>query len=82
MAGAALIQQGVERRRAIFTYIKTYIKDNGYGPSVDEITEGIGVKSKTAVRSHLTNMLAQGVITMQPGKYRSIRIPDGRKVPS
>lgn len=82
MAGAALIAQGVERRKAIFTFVKDYIKANGYGPSVDEITDGIGVKSKTAVRHHLTNMLEQGVITMVPGKYRSIRIPDARKTPS
>ncbi len=82
MAGQALIQQGVDRRRAIFTFVKAFIKENGYGPSVEEITEGVGVKSKTAVRHHLANMLEQGVISMTPGKYRSIRIPDGRKLPS
>lgn len=81
MAGAALIQQGVERRQAIFTFVKDYIRENGYGPSVDEITAGIGITSKTAVRHHLTNMIEQGVITSTPGKYRSIRVPDGRRVP-
>lgn len=81
MAGAALIQQGVERRKAIFAFIKEYIKVNGYGPSVDEITEGVGVTGKTAIRHHLTNLVEQGVIEMTPGKYRSIRVPDKRRVP-
>lgn len=82
MAGPALIQQGLERRRAIFVFVKGYIKENGFGPSLEEITEGVGVKSKTAVRHHLSNMIEQGVVTITPGKYRSIRIPDGRKMPT
>lgn len=81
MAGQVLIQQGVERRKAIFAFIKDFIKENGYGPSVDEITEGVGVRSKTAVRHHLAKLMDQGVVTATPGKYRSLRVPDGRKVP-
>lgn len=82
MAGTELIQQGVDRRRAIYAFVKDFIKENGYGPSIDEITTGIAVQSKTAVRHHLTKMIEQGVITMTPGKYRSIRVPDGRRLPT
>lgn len=81
MAGQALIDQGVDRRKAIFKFCKDFIKENGYGPSVAEITSAVGLASKTAVRYHLALMLEQGVITMQPGVYRSIRIPDGRRQP-
>lgn len=81
MAGQALLDQGVKRRREIFDFAKGYIKEHGYGPSVDEMAKAVGLASKTAVRYHLKQMIEQGVITMETGKYRSLRIPDGRRKP-
>lgn len=79
MAGKDLLKQGLDRRQAIYEFCKSFIKENGYGPSIEEITNAVGLASKTGVRHHLNNLITQGVITMTPGKYRSLRIPDGRK---
>lgn len=73
MAGAATLAQGVDRRQSIVTFLQKYLKENGYGPSVEEISSGVGV-GKTAVRHHLVILKEDGHITMDPNRYRSIRL--------
>lgn len=81
MAGAKLITQGIERRRAIMRFIKGYLKKNGFSPSIEEIAIAVDLSSKTAVRHHLEILVADGQLAMTPGKYRSIRIAEQRKPP-
>jgi repressor LexA len=82
MASTELVQQGLDRRREIFTYIKDYIRQYGYGPSLTEIADHVGPLSRSTVRYHLVALAKQGLVTTEPGKYRSLRVPDGRRVPS
>lgn len=82
MAGAATIAQGIDRRRKIVAFIKRYIAKNGFAPSIEEIAEGVELSSKTAVRHHLQKLVQDGHVTMQAGKYRSLRViepKDGSK---
>lgn len=74
MAGPGLIEQGVTRRRAIMRFVKAYIKKNGFAPSIEEITEGVGLLSKTATRNHLAILKDTGHVTWTDGKYRSLRV--------
>jgi len=79
MAGAATIAQGKERRKKIMSYVKSYTRKHGFAPSIEEIAEGVGLESKTAVRHHLAILAEDGKVTMQPGKYRSLRVVDPPK---
>lgn len=79
MAGAKLIAQGIERRRAIMRFIKDYLRKNGFAPSIEEIAEAVELSSKTAVRHHLEILVDEGAIQMTPGKYRSLRVMDKPK---
>lgn len=74
MAGAQTIAQGIDRRRKIVTFIRAYVKKNGFAPSIEEIADGVALASKTAVRHHLQKLQEDGVITMQSRKYRSLRL--------
>lgn len=74
MAGAATIAQGIDRRRKIVAFVRAYIKKNGFAPSIEEIADGVKLASKTAVRHHLQKLEEDGVVTMQAGKYRSLRV--------
>lgn len=74
MAGAATIAQGIDRRRKIVAFVRKYIGKNGFAPSIEEIAVGVSLSSKTAVRHHLEKLREDGIVTMQPGKYRSLRI--------
>lgn len=74
MAGEALLKQGKDRRAAILKFTRAYIRKNGYGPSVAEIADGVGLASKTAVRHHLEILQDEGKVTVTPGVYRSLRL--------
>ena len=74
MASSALIAQGIDRRRAILRFVKKYVATHGFAPSVEEITEGVGLSSKTATRHHLDVLKENGDVTWTPGKYRSLRL--------
>lgn len=79
MAGAALMAQGVARRRAIVRFVKGYWRRHGYAPSVAEIAVGVELSSKTAVRHHLGVLQRENKIKMEPGVYRSVRIVEKKK---
>lgn len=79
MAGSALLAQGIDRRRAILKFVRGYIKKNTIPPSIEEIAEGVGLASKTAVRHHLDILREEKWVAWTDGKYRSLRvINDGR----
>jgi SOS-response transcriptional repressor LexA len=73
MASRELIAQGKARRQEILTYIAEHTTEHGFAPSVAEIADTVGI-NKTAVRHHLGILVDEGVITIAPGKNRSIRI--------
>ena len=70
---AELVDQGIARRESMLAFLRTYIERNGYPPSMAEIAEEEGI-AKSAVRHHLYRLQRDGLITMTPNKYRSIRV--------
>lgn len=79
MAGSALMAQGIDRRRAILRFVRTYVRKNSIPPSFQEIAEGVGLGSRTAVRHHLDILRDEKWVNWTEGKYRSLRvINDGR----
>lgn len=53
-------------------YIKTYIAEHGFAPSIPEIASGTGLSSTNSTRAHLLVLSEQGYIAMQPGRARTI----------
>lgn len=64
-------------KEAILLFIKNYIKEHGYSPSVREIGEGVGLKSTSSVYDHLKKMMELGMIESDAkwGSPRAIRVP-------
>ena len=59
----------------ILEFIKSYITQHGYAPSYKEIGEGVKLKSKCTVYSHVQKLIAFGEIeTDHPGSPRAIRL--------
>lgn len=73
MAGALLIAQGIDRRRAILRFIRDYIRRHGFSPSVNEVAAGVKLRSHTAVRHHIDILIDEGYLAVTEGKYRSLR---------
>ena len=71
-----MTDKGELRRIKILKFIKSYIKKNGYSPSYEEIKEGVGLKSKCSVYTHIKKMLDMGMLeTDAEGAARAIRVP-------
>ncbi|NLJ94051.1 MAG: transcriptional repressor LexA [Clostridiaceae bacterium] len=65
-----------ETREKVFQFIKKYIEEKSYSPSVRDICNGVGIKSTSTVHNHLNHLNKDGRITYSDGKRRAIVIPE------
>jgi len=63
-----------ERQLEIYDFIRMYVDENGYSPSLTEIGKKVGLKSKSTVFGHLERMEQKKMIKRVPGIPRSISI--------
>ncbi len=60
----------------VLQFIKNYIADMGWAPSVREIASAISATSTGTVTYHLDKLEIQGYIVRMPRTARAIRITD------
>ena len=63
-----------EKHKLIFEFIKAYMKIHGVAPSYSVIAKGIGLKSKSNVHRIIHVLQDEGLLTVKPHKFNSIRI--------
>lgn len=61
------------KEQAVYEYICTVIRKNGYSPSVRDIKAALGIKSTSTVHSYLERLEAKGYIVKEQGKSRTLR---------
>lgn len=63
--------------KVILNYIKTYIWEHGYPPSVREIGIGVALKSTSSAQAHIKKLIELGELETDAGiAYpRALRIP-------
>ncbi len=64
-----------KRQKEILDFLKTFIDENGYSPSFEEICAAFGYTSLATVHEHLTNLATKGYIRKADRKSRSIEFP-------
>ncbi len=64
------------KQQEILNYLKDYIRDKGFPPSVREIGYAVSLKSTSSVFSHLEALEKKGAIYRDPSKPRCIEILD------
>jgi len=70
------IEEMSPRQRKVFNFLKDYISQNGYPPSVREICDATGAKSTSTVHAQLRRLEAAGLIRRDPAKPRALEILD------
>ena len=65
-----------ERQKNIFDFIKEFLMEKGYPPSVREIGKAVGLKSSSTVHGYLARLEEAGLIKRDPTKPRAIDILD------
>lgn len=58
----------------IYTFIKKYIAQKGYSPSLIEIARGIGIRSKSLISRYVHALVDAGLLELETGQYRQIRL--------
>lgn len=63
-------------RERIFKYIRDFIDDRGYAPTVRDILKGCDISSTAVVQHHLDVLEKENRIHRDPEVFRSIRLND------
>jgi len=72
---------GVSKTRdRIFNFIRDFIADRGYAPTVRDIVKGCGLSSTAVVQHHLNVLEREGHIRRDPEVFRSIQLAGRRNV--
>lgn len=58
----------------VYRFIVNFVTENCYSPSVGEICEGTGVRSKASVHEYLCTLKMMGKIDMKRNTARTIRL--------
>ena len=65
-----------ERQRAILDYLRGFVDEHGYPPTVREIGEAVGLRSPSTVHAHLAQLERAGLLRRDPTKPRAIELAD------
>lgn len=68
-----------KKQKEILEIIKTFIKENGYSPTIREICKLANIKSTAAVHAHIKKLKAEGHITTGVDMPRSIALTKKEK---
>ncbi len=68
-----------KRQKQIFDYLKKFIKEKGYSPSLEEIRKHFRLSSLATVHQHLENLKAKGYLEKLKNQPRSIEISNKKK---
>ena len=61
-----------KRQQEIFDFVKRYVSEHGYPPTVRDIGKAIGLASSSTVHAHLANLEKAGMLRRDPTKPRAI----------
>lgn len=70
------------RQREILNFIRSWIEQWGYAPTVREIGAHFKIRSPNGVRGHLKALEAKGFISRDPFRSRAMRVVEGPKLPT
>src|SRR4030066_1763257 len=65
-----------ETRRRIFKFIRDFIEERGYAPTVRDNLKGCNISSTAVVQHHLNILEREGHIHRDPEVFRSIQLLD------
>jgi repressor LexA len=67
-----------KRQQEILDFVKRYVGERGYPPTVRDIGKAIGLTSSSTVHAHLANLEKLGVLRRDPTKPRAIEVLVGK----
>lgn len=69
-----------EVQRRVLEFVRSELLEGKPSPTLRELTTAFGWRSKRAAGRHVENLLTQGWLLSEPGKHRSLRLPESTPV--
>jgi len=63
-----------KKQRKILDYVESFVENNGYSPSYEEIAQAFDYSSLATVHEHLTNLETKGFLRKNYNKSRSLEV--------
>jgi SOS-response transcriptional repressor LexA len=63
-----------KRQRELLSFIDSFIKGNGYGPSYREIMRALDYKSVSTVAVHVDGLITRGLLRKKDNSARSLEL--------
>lgn len=68
-----------KRQKEILDFVSEYIKEKGYSPFYEEISEKFGLSALSTVHEHITELVDKGYLAKDERKERGLYLPKKRK---
>ena len=68
------MKAGSESQEKVYQFLRGYIAENGYAPSVRDICVGTGLSSSSTVHLHLKNLVKAGLIRKTGNPPRNLAL--------
>jgi len=63
-----------KRQKEVLDFLRDFITERGYSPSLEEIGKGLGLTSVATVHKHLASLKRKGFIRHEPNRKRCIEV--------
>lgn len=63
-----------KRQREIYEFVREFLDENGYAPSLEEIAANFGLSSVATVHEHLENLQSKGFLRRDPNRSRAVEL--------
>lgn len=70
-------QRGIKptkKQKILLDFVDSFVKGNGYSPTLREIMRPLGYKSVSTVAKHVDNLIARGWLVKRDGEARSLEV--------
>ena len=67
-------ERASKKQRELLSFVDSFIKGNGFGPSYREIMRALGYKSVSTVAVHIDGLIAKGYIIKRTHSARSLEV--------
>ena len=64
------------RQKEIYEYVRSFVEEEGYAPSLEEIGARFGLSSVATVHKHVQNLVDKGLLRKSWNRSRSLEIVD------
>ena len=61
-------------RTAVLLQIRDYWRDQGQGPTLEELRESLGYQVRSAPHWHVNRLVAEGLVERVDGAHRGLRL--------